>query len=633
MFARMKQLNKLKLRLSIDSSQVLFAIVFVVTVLSYFYLFINMDVEMELQSNPESTFQLYWRSSMDGYRESLSKGKRVKPDFQKFHFEVGDYKFFRPINPVVKLRLDPAKKPALVRIKRIVIKQPGFKPILIESEDDFKKLIPLAEIESMQYGVDGLEVVTLGEDSQLELTVGKAAFDYQFFISVLLLSLAVGFTFSVLFNLFNKDLRFSYTPYFMTAILALSLTSSLIGSNLHLDEPVHAKAAAYYENHWAPPEICSPETVETYSVYGNSRLDTFEIVYLLAGKFTRLLRFTELDYTVRLRLFNSTLLFAILMACILRWQYRVLALPLIVSPQIWYTFSYFNSEAFSLFVLFFISWQAINPDSSLNLFIGGGKANIKLKGLMLGLLFGLTLLIKKNFYIFLIFLCFYFILKLMDRDFEAPVVALKRTFVLMLIAGSIFGARCLLDIYINGFDRQAKIAECKEKLAEPMYKVNTELNEKHPYLSLKAKGVTLMQMFSDRHWALLTFASALGVYNYVPAASKHFYKIMFILLIGLGILICGSVLIPLNRSHLLLLISFLLCSAFLIGFSLKHSWESDFQAQGRYLFPIFSMSGILLYELLGALNKRLLNFFIVCMFLMGMYSYIFVFLLKMPKFS
>lgn len=632
MFVRIKQLDKLKL--AIDSSQVLFALVFVVTVLSYFYIFTNIDVEMELQSVPESTFQLYWRSNSDGYRESLSRGKYVNPKFQKFHFEIGDYKFFRPINPIVKLRLDPAKTPAKVNIKRIIIKQLGFKPILIESATDFKYLIPLADIESMQYGSKGLEVVTRGEDSQLELIVGKAQLDYQFFISVLLLSLVVGFTFGVLFNLFNKDLRFGYTPYFMTAILALSLTSSLIGSNLHLDEPVHAKAAAYYENHWSPPEICSPDTVDTYSVYGNSRLDTFEIVYLLAGKFSRLLRFTDLDYTVRLRLFNSMLLFGILMACILKWEYRVLALPLIISPQIWYTFSYFNSEAFSLFVLFFISWQAINPDSSLNVFLrDGGKSKNRLKGVLLGLAFGLTLLIKKNFYIFLIFLCFYFILKLIDRDFEAPVIALKRTFVLILIAISIFGARYLLDIYINGVDRQAKIAECKEKLAEPMYKVSTELDEKHPYLSLKARGVTLMQMFSDRHWALLTFASALGIYNHVPAASKHYYKIMFILMIGLGILICGSILIPSNRSHLLLLLSFLLCSAFLIGFSFKHSWESDFQAQGRYLFPIFSMSGILLYELLGSLNKRLMNFFIVCMALMGMYSYIFVFLLKMPKFS
>jgi hypothetical protein len=202
-----------------------------------------------------------------------------------------------------------------------------------------------------------------------------------------------------------------------------------------------------------------------------------------------------------------------------------------------------------------------------------------------------------------------------------------------LIAVSIFGLRYSLDVYVNGFDRKTKVAECKEKLAEPMYKMSTELNKKHPYLSLRDRGVSLRQLFSQRNWDLLTFASTFGIYNYVPAASKHYYKIVFLLAMGLVILVFVSAFTPLNRSNMLLLLCFLLCSTFLIGFSIKHSWVDDFQAQGRYLFPIFTMSGLLIFELLSSLNKRFHNFLIICMFLLGVYSYIFIFLIKMPKFS
>ncbi len=166
-----------------------------------------------------------------------------------------------------------------------------------------------------------------------------------------------------------------------------------------------------------------------------------------------------------------------------------------------------------------------------------------------------------------------------------------------------------------------------------MYKISTDLNKKHPYLNLRDRGVLLRQLFSDYNWDVLTFASAFGNYNYTPAASKHYYKIVFLLAMGLSISVCISAFTPLNRSNILLLLSFVLCSAFLIGFSIRHSWMSDFQAQGRYLFPIFLMLGLLIYEFPASLNKRFHNFLTIVMFLLGVYSYIFVFLIKMPKFS
>ncbi|MDM8553120.1 hypothetical protein QUF75_00100 [Desulfococcaceae bacterium HSG7] len=632
MFALTNQINKLKLLH--NSGYIIFSVSFVVTVMSYFYLFTNIDVEIELQGTPESALQFFWRGKNDPYRESWSRHVNVKQEPQKIDFMIRDYKFIRVINPIIKLRIDPAREPDVtIIIKRMVVRQLGFKTIIIETSADFKKLIPLADIKLMRHGADGLEFVTSGEDSQIELTV-KSEIDYKFLVPVLFFSLVIGYVLGILFGCFNNNGRFTYIPYFMIIVLALTLTASIICSNLHLDEIVHVEAAMYYEDHWLPPEICDPDTIDSYSVYGNSRLNTFEIVYLLAGKFSRLLRFTELEQAIRLRLFNILLFLVILAACILKWDYRILALPLIISPQIWYTFSYFNSEAFSLFVLFFISWQSINQDSSLNQFIKNDNGPPKvIHAILLGLAFALTLQIKKTFYIFLIFLALYFFIKLINKEFPSPLSALKRIFLILLIAVSIFGLRYSLDVYINGFDRKTKIAECKEKMAEPIYKMSTELHKTHTYLSLRDRGITLKQLFSSRNWGLLTFASTFGIYNYAPAASKHYYKIVFLLVMWLSILVCISAFSPFNRSNVLMLLSFILCSAFLIGSSIRHSWLNDFQAQGRYLFPIFTMSGVLIYELLRSLNKRFHNFLIITMFLLGIYSYIFIFLINMPKFS
>jgi uncharacterized membrane protein len=72
----------------------------------------------------------------------------------------------------------------------------------------------------------------------------------------------------------------------------------------------------------------------------------------------------------------------------------------------------------------------------------------------------------------------------------------------------------------------------------------------------------------------------------------------------------------------------MLLSIAAIAGSSYHSWVSDFQAQGRYLFPILGMVGLLLQQTGGFLRKDVILFLVMVASALSAYSYI---LIAMPN--
>ena len=109
----------------------------------------------------------------------------------------------------------------------------------------------------------------------------------------------------------SKD--FEYVPFCMACVLALILAMACLSKkNNHPDEFVHVRAAAYYHDHWIPPKVCASGTEHTYSSHGISRLNTHEIFYFFAGKFSRLLSFVSMDDEyLKCRLLNVLLFFVV----------------------------------------------------------------------------------------------------------------------------------------------------------------------------------------------------------------------------------------------------------------------------------------------------------------------------------
>jgi hypothetical protein len=86
-----------------------------------------------------------------------------------------------------------------------------------------------------------------------------------------------------------------------------------------------------------------------------------------------------------------------------------------------------------------------------------------------------------------------------------------------------------------------------------------------------------------------------------------------------------------SRTNFTLLLLFALCSGGLISASIWISWNMSFQPQGRYLLPILPMFSILYYHVREYALTNLLEWFSIILFLLAVYSFIFVGLANMSS--
>lgn len=607
-------------------------IVFVIISISlYMHFFINKGFfQVELQSDAKGVFKVYWAEENQAYNEKQSSSVRINRNQYKYNFLLAN------IKSIKKLRIDPINKAATVHIKRILIKQIGYEPVLFETMEQMKMLTPLQDIAEINNRQDGLEIITSGKDPQLEVYLRQKS-NYNYFYPVEIIKIIfIALFLTILFSFFKKIIsNYNYIPYLLLFAIALILVmASVSKDNQHPDEYVHTKAAIYYQDHWAPPEVCSPDINNTFSVHGHSRLNSYEIVYFLAGKFSRFLSFIPMNQYFRLRLFNILLFIIILLLSFKNEEYRIVCATLLISPQIWYVFSYFNSDAFSMFIIFIISYQILNQKSLLNSYLlETDRKRLIIYSIIIGLLFSMLFFIKKNFYIFILFLFLYFLLRLYNNEFINTKMAVKRVCLIILIAAAFLGFRYSVDIYINGFNKTEKLLECQEKHARPQFKISTKLEDKYFGKNLKARGLSLKDMFKKYNWGNISFQSAFGVYGYMSIyASKAYNETIKILLIVFTLYIISYFLLKSGIYDIIFLLIVLACSFLLIGASLWNSWTADLQAQGRYFLPIFTMFGFLLLKCDRFANKHITNIFIILMFLMSSYSFIFIGLINIPKY-
>ena len=222
-------------------------------------------------------------------------------------------------------------------------------------------------------------------------------------------------------------------------LIACMATLSRVG--VHPDEGVHVRAADYFQQHVLPPPVGAPDIRNTYSVYGVSRLHSGEIAYLLLGKCARLFHALALPSYMVERYCNVAFWGLLLLLAVACRDFRLLMLPMLLSPQIWYIFSYVNSEAFACLVMMLAAWQLASPESAWNRLLAGGADGTKaspLSSVWLGLLFALLLLIKKNFYFFVLFLGGYVLWRLLWGYTPCQRGTLRRMALVLLIGLSVF---------------------------------------------------------------------------------------------------------------------------------------------------------------------------------------------------
>jgi hypothetical protein len=595
----------------------------------YYHLVLNrVLVELTLVTDTRTVMKFYWPNEQGNYSEQHMARMEIKPGKSNYRIRVTD------IAGLDHLRLDPSERPAWITIKRIVLEQSGYPPFQLTNKAGFAHLQPMAGVESLTRNDHEIRFHANSRDPQFKLLL--PAMDHRFLglsdfgtgLSLVLLALGC----YILFRHFFQGTAF--IPLLGAFALALILVmAGISGYNTHPDESVHVAAGKYYMNHNIPPRIGDPAIEHTYSQYGVSRLHSGEIIYLVTGWFERILRPFHLPPFKSMRLFNVLLFMVLVLYAFNKVDFRFFLFPMLLSSQIWYVFSYYNSDAFSTFICLIAAYQLAGTDSAFTALIRGnhGKFSWPAAGL-LGILFGLLLLQKQNFYFLYVFFFFYFFWKIrLERMVWTRAVAYRFATV-VLIGLTLFAAFRGVDSWVNDFNKKDMLFQARQKYASRLYNPDTPLEKRHAYLQMKERGKKLKHMLLFDRWGENSFRTAFGVYGYTQySGSFSYYEYVRTVTVLLLLTVIISVLIQGRLEGILLLTLCLGYGVFLIAGLIYHAWTVDYQAQGRYLLPLVPMLAILVYHCRKIINKPIFYSLFFLLFSLSTYNYIFVGLREIGK--
>lgn len=484
----------------------------------------------------------------------------------------------------------------------------------------------------------------------------------------------------------DGDTRFQLLRLALGIAWLLALTMAAISAaNANPDEIYHAAAGSYYLTHWLPPQISEAALLPSISQYGFTYLGEIDATYFLAGKLASLLPATLLSEPFRFRAFNL-LLFAILIVVygVRRDPFSPFVL-LLLSPQIWYVFSYFNNDGFPLFLSLLLVYTAFGSRSRVATALSEPwRASTLLPLVGTGLLAGLLALSKANYLPVVAFVVFFAtwrgfgfaaatvgvatvgiylarthsfvsmpapvlaaclmigvasLFALMAvRSWRAPAsrTLLARGAILAIAAVAIAAPPLAYDRILNGPgpEKAFALGTIAEKHAEPAFRPSESGDTDSFFgLRLRDKGLALHELLLPPwDWAIKSWKSFTGYYGYMKIRGPTAYYIaMFALYVALVSYTTRTILRngdPAERQ--MLAVAALFCGG-VIFLSFYHSWINDFQAQGRYLFPTLVLFAIPFARASRFFRSRVVPALLGMAFVLSASSFVFVGLRKIAK--
>ena len=544
--------------------------------------------------------KVYWANDGTSFSEQKMARMQAEPGYTNYKLLLSD------LRRIESLRIDCHDYVGKATLINITIKQKGFKEIIIGGSDLYAELMPNGGVEKRWLENSGLHFVSNSDDAHFTYIPQKIKQGVNIWPELLRFALLWAFVFLCYHCLGYLAVDFRFVPICLGVILALCGIMALNSKpNVHPDEFVHVAAVDYYKDNWLPPAIMDESIRDSYSPYGVSRLNSDEIFYFAAGKVAKLTEpFLRDDYS-RARASSLLFLLIILIYTVRVEQSRLLALPFLLSPQIWYSFSYSNSDCFALMAAFFFGCQLTDKDSLINRFLLKSEGNNTLiAAVFTGTFFGLFLLLKHNFYAFLLFaaLCYALFFYTRIEQYQRKQYLIKLGAVIC-IAFSLFAAKRIADFSVNGLERDTLVAKARVEFADKDY---VELSDKEKMtftLHMKDHGVSAKEALFKYLWLEKTFNSSFGIYGYwkIKGHSIYYGAIGLAALLILAYVVL-TVLTKGTWENRIIMSSAFGIAVTLVVASFYHSWVGDFQPQGRYLYPIVSMFGVVL-----ALNRRILS--------------------------
>jgi hypothetical protein len=421
-------------------------------------------------------------------------------------------------------------------------------------------------------------------------------------------------------------------PFILVAGLILSM-ALLSRFNAHPDEYLHFETARYFVAHLLPPALDDPAAAPSFGHYGVSYLQDLDMSYFLMGKFMAVLAWLH-SPEIAARLGNVLLFLVVAGYALTRLRGSLAASILLISPQIWYVFSYVNGDAWALAVALVAVVQLATEDSYLNRYLraqnwrtraGGGFA---FAGLLV-----LLLMAKRNYYLFLPFIGLVAAWKTFVWERGIPKVRLAAKWAAIVLAALVLYVPArVAHAAINRFDLPRLRTEQAEKFAAPGYRPSEIAAGKGaPRMVLRKQGVPFTDLFSKYRWATTSFESFCGVYHWMSLRGPGvYYAVMGVLYTALLVMI-GFGFRKLPRREVVLGVAVLAACAAVILLSAYHSWTADFQPQGRYLFPVLPMLAFVLHHYRETLPSRALHLLFMGLFAASVISFVFIGLRAIPQ--
>jgi hypothetical protein len=358
---------------------------------------------------------------------------------------------------------------------------------------------------------------------------------------------------------------------------------------------------------------------------------------------------------------------------------------MLLTPQIWYVFSYFNNDGLPLFLSLLLVDTAFGSRArGTRALSESWRASTLIPLVGTGLVVGLLVLTKANYLPVIAFVVCFALWRAVGFETAAigvasagiylarargfvsiPIYALwacmaiGAALILVLVAtrlwrsptsrtlvarGAIVALAALavaapplvLDRMINGSrsEKDLALAAIAEKHAEPAFRPSDASSVDSFFgLRLRDKGLALHEiLLRPWDWVGNSWKSFTGYYGYMnihgPAA---YYIAMFALYVVLLSYTTGTILMRGEAAEQqLLAVSGLFCGG-VIFLSLYHSWINDFQPQGRYLFPVVALFAIPFTRASRLFRTRVVPVLVGMAFALSVSSFVFVGLARISK--
>ena len=532
-------------------------------------------------------------------------------------------------------RIDPLdenwQNEELVTISGIEVSKNGL-PVWEASGAELNKYFTGNEQTLIQDSEEGLAFYVQGNDSQL-LPTEQFAREFVSSGRVLSIVTSICYGLALLFGAyllggwFAKEISGDVTYWiFLGGMIGAVLLCFYIGGRspfwLNPDEYEVRAAVRYYKTNWLPPDLRSDEIADAFAVYGTSRHSEFNTFYFWAGKIGQFFK----DAALQSRWLNMGLL-AAMAAIVVRYckKYFALLFVLLLTPQLWFIYSYTTSDALDFFWGFLCIFQLIKEDSTLNQILEGKFSKKQIPGyLLLSLLFVNMFWAKVSFYPILLFAFLILLIRLFNKQGAERKILFRKYLVLVGLTFAIFAVRYMItDFGYYGFDKYGVYNEVMELRATYEYKPSTPPHEQAGSIYLYNKGVPLSLFFGEMRFnqdLFNTFAGFFGNYNFGMAG--WYYYVMAGLYIALfGCLIYELVKMK-NKRKWLEFAAVMLCIGMQYLLVFINGYFVDFQPQGRYMLPALLYVAYLVYTCKESKNNKLIRLILCATCILSLYAYL-----------